>query len=192
MYKSIMVPVDLEHQDKLGKALTTAGLFAKEFKADLTLVGVTPTVPTAVAHTPEEFAQKLKGFGERQAGVLGVPVQTKAVTSADPARDLDGRWTRPRMNWGRTLSSWEPICRASTSMSSAPMPVIWLPTAIFRFSWFVDFGCRAYRPALNGPVWNAVLGFAYLMICSTMIRMATQPIAKATVRPMGRLLICSG
>ncbi|WP_259781516.1 universal stress protein [Aestuariispira ectoiniformans] len=89
MYKSIMVPVDLEHQDKLGKALTTAGLFAKEFKADLTLVGVTPTVPTAVAHTPEEFAQKLKDFGERQAGVLGVPVQTKAVTSADPARDLD-------------------------------------------------------------------------------------------------------
>lgn len=89
MYKSIMVPVDLEHKDKLGKALSVAGLMAKEFSASLTLVGVTAPAPSAVAHNPEEFAEKLKAFGDEQSGVLGLTVETKAVTSPDPARDLD-------------------------------------------------------------------------------------------------------
>lgn len=89
MYKSIMVPVDLAHKDKLDKALATAGLFAKQFGSTLSFVAVTATAPSSVAHTPEEFAKKLEAFGGEQAEKLGVSIQTKAYTAGDPARDLD-------------------------------------------------------------------------------------------------------
>lgn len=89
MYKFMMVPVDLSHADKLDKALATAAAIAKEFDVKVCFVGVTATAPSAIAHTPEEYKQKLEAFAAEQASKLGIEAQAKAVTCADPATDLD-------------------------------------------------------------------------------------------------------
>ena len=89
MYTKIMVPVDLAHIDKLDKALTTATDLAKHYRIPVCYVGVTAEAPTSVAHTPEEYSEKLQAFGVRQAEQHGLDVTTKAYPSHDPTIDLD-------------------------------------------------------------------------------------------------------
>ena len=89
MYRSILVPVDLAHVERLGKALETAADLAKKYGIPVCYVGVTPEPPSAVAHSPEEFANKLAAFGAEQADKFGLDVSTAALTSHDPAVDLD-------------------------------------------------------------------------------------------------------
>lgn len=88
MYKTLMVPVDLAHADALDKALGTAADLAKMYTAALWYVGVTTTAPGSVAHTPEEFAERLQAFADAQASRHGVPAQSKALLSHDPSSDL--------------------------------------------------------------------------------------------------------
>jgi len=91
MYKKIIVPVDLAHADKLEKALATAADLAKHYGAATCYVGVTTSEPSAVAHNPAEFAEKLDAFAAEQAAKRGIKIDTKAMASPDPARDLDDR-----------------------------------------------------------------------------------------------------
>jgi len=89
MYKSIMVPVDLEHTDTLEKALATAADLAKRYHAELHAVGVTMSAPGVVAHNPSEYAQKLEAFAADQTAKHGMGFRAKAMVSHDPAADLD-------------------------------------------------------------------------------------------------------
>ncbi|OWU83461.1 universal stress protein UspA [Oceanicola sp. 22II-s10i] len=89
MFSNIMVPVDLAHEDRLSKALSCAGELAKSSGATVTYVGVSAATPSSVAHTPEEFAKKLDAFAAAQGEKHGVTTRAHAVTSHDPATDLD-------------------------------------------------------------------------------------------------------
>lgn len=89
MYGNIMVPVDLAHADKLDKALATAADLAKHYGASLHIAGVTATAPSAVASTPEEFAQHLREFAAQQSRRYGVTFDATALTTPDPAVDVD-------------------------------------------------------------------------------------------------------
>lgn len=89
MYTKIMVPVDLAHANKLGKALTTAADLSKHYGIPVCYVGVTAPTPGEVAHSPAEFAQKLESFGRQEAKLHGHEVTTMACTSSDPSIDLD-------------------------------------------------------------------------------------------------------
>jgi nucleotide-binding universal stress UspA family protein len=88
MYDKIMVPVDLAHIERLGKALDTAADLAKHYRIPLCYVGVTVPMPSTVAHTPQEYAEKLARFGAEQAKKHGIEAETAAYTSHDPAVDL--------------------------------------------------------------------------------------------------------
>jgi nucleotide-binding universal stress UspA family protein len=88
MYKKMMVPVDLAHANSLEKALTTAADLSKHYGTPIVYVGVTATTPGPVAHTPEEFAQKLDAFAKGQAEKHGVDASAKAITVPDPTVDL--------------------------------------------------------------------------------------------------------
>lgn len=90
MYKKMMVPVDLEHVERLEKALTTAADLAKHYKLPVCYVGATVTQPSAVAHTPEEYGKKLEAFAKEQAEKHGLDASAKTYICHDPARDLDG------------------------------------------------------------------------------------------------------
>ena len=89
MYKNIAVPVDLNHVDKLEKALATAADLARHYEATITLVAVTNPAPTEVAHNPAEFERKLNEFAAAQLQEHKIPYKAKAVTSNDPAIDME-------------------------------------------------------------------------------------------------------
>lgn len=50
---------------------------------------VTAETPTEVAHTPEEFAEKLEAFGAAQSTKHKIDIDIAAYPSHDPAVDLD-------------------------------------------------------------------------------------------------------
>lgn len=89
MYEKIMVPVDLAHIERLEKAIGVSTDLAKHYGIPVCFVGVTAETPTEVAHTPDEYADKLKQFGEAQASAHGLDVDTAAYPSHDPAVELD-------------------------------------------------------------------------------------------------------
>ena len=89
MYKNIVIPVDLAHQDSLTKALAVGADLAKHYGAKVTAVSVTGSAPTPIAHNPAEFAQVLEKFASKQSDTHGVQFAAKAVTSHDPAVDMD-------------------------------------------------------------------------------------------------------
>jgi len=89
MYSSIMIPVDLQHADKLDKALATAADLGNHYKAAVHVVGVTAATPGPIAHNPEEFAAKLGEFAAQQSSTHGVEFKPKAMTSHDPTIDLE-------------------------------------------------------------------------------------------------------
>ncbi len=89
MYKSIVIPVDLAHTDKLAKAIATGADLAKHYGATVTAVGVTVSTPTTIAANPDEFAAKLESFAAEQSSAHGVTIAAKAVISPDPTIDLD-------------------------------------------------------------------------------------------------------
>ncbi|WP_353472121.1 universal stress protein [Salipiger sp. H15] len=89
MFTRIMVPVDLTHADRLAKALTVAGDLAAHYGARLVFVGVTAALPSGIARTPQEYGEKLDAFAKARGLAAGVPAEAHAVTTHDPAVDLD-------------------------------------------------------------------------------------------------------
>jgi nucleotide-binding universal stress UspA family protein len=90
LFKHLMVPVDLGHIDKLDRALKTAADLAAHYGAKVTYVGVTSPQPGAVAHSPEEFAEKLARFAAGQTELTGIEhAGSHAITVHDPSVDLD-------------------------------------------------------------------------------------------------------
>lgn len=89
MYKKIMVPVDLAHLEALEKPLTVAADMAKHYDAALSYVGVTTSQPSSVAHSPEEYEEKLKAFAHEHAPDNGHEPTARAYNSHDPVVDLD-------------------------------------------------------------------------------------------------------
>ena len=62
---------------------------AKHYGAELYCVGVTTSTPSSVAHTPEEYAEKLAAFASEESGKRGISMTPHALNSHDPAVDLD-------------------------------------------------------------------------------------------------------
>lgn len=91
MFKTIVVPVDLLHKEALSKTLTVARDLARTYSAKLYLVGVTTETPSAVAHTPQEYEAKLRGFAEELSDETGITVHPYPITSHDLKIDLESR-----------------------------------------------------------------------------------------------------
>ena len=89
LYTRIMIPVDLAHLDRLGRALQTGADLAKHYGAGITYVGVTGVQPSKVAHTPKEFEHKLAAFAKEQGDAAGISAEGKAIIAHDPAVELD-------------------------------------------------------------------------------------------------------
>ncbi len=88
MLKSIMLPVDLAHEEMLTDAVDAAVAMAKLKKANLTVVGVTSSAPTDVAHNPKEFEAKLKAFAEKIEKESHIVVRTQSLVDVDVSADL--------------------------------------------------------------------------------------------------------
>ncbi|PVH27297.1 universal stress protein [Pararhodobacter oceanensis] len=89
MYSTIMIPVDLRHADQLEKAIATAADIAKLYGAQPHIVGVGQSLPTAVARTPAEYADKLAAYADKCSAANGIDFTAHVKTSHDPSIDLD-------------------------------------------------------------------------------------------------------
>lgn len=89
MYKKIMIPIDLQHADRLGKALKTAADLSNHYGIPACYVGVTTNLPGPLGHTPQEYEQKLRTFAEKEGQDHGHQVEARAILSHDPSIDLD-------------------------------------------------------------------------------------------------------
>lgn len=103
MFSNIMVPVDLAHTGDLRRALECAGDLARHYGATLTYVGVTAAAPSATAHDPKEFQQKLDAFATEQGASFGVGAKAHTVISHDPRTDLDDALVRATKETGADL-----------------------------------------------------------------------------------------
>jgi nucleotide-binding universal stress UspA family protein len=91
MYKKLIVPVDMEHIDKLQKSLDTAANLAKYYDSEACYAGISSAVPSGIAHNPDEFRQKLESFAQQQSDKYGHRTSAKAIVSHDPSVDMDER-----------------------------------------------------------------------------------------------------
>ena len=89
MYKTIMMPVDLDHRDRLDKALQTAGDLARHYEAEIVYVGLAASVPSKTGMSPKVHQEKLEALAAEQGAAHGRPTRAKTITSPDPAADLD-------------------------------------------------------------------------------------------------------
>jgi len=89
MYEKILVPVDLSHAKTLDKALKTAADLAKLYGSTLCYLGVTSSSPGPVAHTPEEFEEKLRSFAAARAAEDGIQADIEMKVTPDPTADLN-------------------------------------------------------------------------------------------------------
>lgn len=91
MFKRIMVPVVLQHVDRMERTLRVAADLACEYQASITYVAVAGKVPSAIASTPEKFAAELDLFAREQGDQAGIRTASLAVLSNDPGADLEAR-----------------------------------------------------------------------------------------------------
>lgn len=91
MYKKIMVPVDLEHVDKIEKALHGAAELASSYDAPVCYVAVMGQTPSRVASRPEEFEAELDRFATEQGEKYGIQVESRAISSVDVPAELDDK-----------------------------------------------------------------------------------------------------
>lgn len=91
MFKRIMVPVALQHVDRMRRTLNIAADLARQYDATIHFVAVSGTVPNAIARTPEKFAAELDLFAREQGDEAGVDSDSLALITNDPAADLDAR-----------------------------------------------------------------------------------------------------
>lgn len=103
MFKTILVPVDLAHAETLEKALGVSADLAKHYDAKITYVGVTSASPGKVAHTPQEFEEKLGRFAAAQSELRGIEAAAHPVVSHDPTIDLDKTLLRTAGELGADL-----------------------------------------------------------------------------------------
>ncbi len=89
MYSRILVPVDLAHRESLEKAMTQAGDLGRLYDAPISVVGVTVSQPTQIAHSPEEYAEKLSAYVAEHANRTGARMEADPVISHDPTADLE-------------------------------------------------------------------------------------------------------
>ena len=89
MFKHIMVPVDLEHEENLRRALQCAADLARVNNAEVCYVGATTPTPSTLGHTPAEFEEKLREFSSNQANQSGHTASHKMMISHDPVTDID-------------------------------------------------------------------------------------------------------
>ena len=100
MFKHIMVPVEtLRHEGQLDRALGVAADLAGHYGARVTYVGVTVPQPSSVAHTPQEFAEKLAHFRRRAGRDTGASRRPQAIRSSPmtrPSTSTSSFWPPPR------------------------------------------------------------------------------------------------
>lgn len=89
MFTHIMAPVDLAHLERLGRALNVTVAEARHHNCPVTFVSVSAAAPSALAHNPKEFADKLERFTADMVAEHGIDARAHPIITHDPVTDVD-------------------------------------------------------------------------------------------------------
>jgi nucleotide-binding universal stress UspA family protein len=89
LFNKILIPIDLNHADKLEKAISAGAHLARANNISVVFAAVTSNAPGAIAHTPEEFRARLTSFAADEGGKHGIGATGHAVFVHDPAIELE-------------------------------------------------------------------------------------------------------
>ncbi len=103
LFEKILVPIDLSHADKLEKSVSAGARLARAEKIPVVFVAVTTAVPGALAHTPDEFRDKLDAYVADQAAKYGITASGHAVVAPDPVAELEASLLQAIQDTGADL-----------------------------------------------------------------------------------------
>ncbi len=87
MFKKILVPVDLGHLETLSRALSVAADLAKSNDAEIVYASVYGNLSKTGLPQPEDHADALEAFAEREAKAQGISASALPIFSHDPAAE---------------------------------------------------------------------------------------------------------
>ena len=76
VYKTILIPVDMETVEAQSKAIATGIEFAKRYGASVHMIYVAPTWPEHLSETPSDYRDRFETFAAKQAKSAGIEVAT--------------------------------------------------------------------------------------------------------------------
>ena len=103
MFGKIMIPVDLQHVEKIELSLKIAAELAERYDAVLYYVGVAGRVPSRAARSPEQFERELRAFAEAQGEKFGIRTDSKTMHSTDVPVELIDRLLEAQEEIGADL-----------------------------------------------------------------------------------------
>ncbi len=89
MFKKIMVPVDLEHLEKMERTRQLAVELARQYGAAVCYATVAGRVPNRAASSPEVLAEKLDSFASEEGQRHGIQTEAIVKPSTDVIIELD-------------------------------------------------------------------------------------------------------
>lgn len=88
MFKKILVPVDLGHLETLSRALRVACELAKSHDAEVVYASVYGNQSRTGLPQPNDYADELEAFAERQGAAQGISASALPIFSHDPDAEL--------------------------------------------------------------------------------------------------------
>jgi len=89
MFRRIMAPVDLNHLDRIARAIDVTVDEARHHGAHVDFVTVTAAAPGKLGHNPDEVQRKLEAFVAAQREAHGIDATAQTIVSHDPTTDVD-------------------------------------------------------------------------------------------------------
>ncbi len=89
MFDKIMIPVDLQHIEKLERSLDIVATLARQWDATVYYVTVAGRVPNRAAKSPEEHAKHLEQFAAEQGEKHGISTASLIKDSTDVTIELE-------------------------------------------------------------------------------------------------------
>jgi hypothetical protein len=85
-----MVPIDLEHADRMGTAIFTPRALARQSDPKPTFCGVTSKVPGPCVLNPSAFEKKMAAFAQEGSRYLSEGASAKTSVAHDPTAQSEG------------------------------------------------------------------------------------------------------
>jgi nucleotide-binding universal stress UspA family protein len=89
MFRRIMAPVDLNHLNRIERAIDVTVDEARHHGAHVDFVMVTAATPGKLGHNPDEVRGKLEAFVAAQREAHGIDASGHLIVSHDPSTDVD-------------------------------------------------------------------------------------------------------
>lgn len=89
MFKHIMVPVDMAHEENMDRAAKAAADMAKLYDARLTMVSISGGPLASKEHSSKTSPQMVEDYAREQAETHGVEIGTHVLDAHDVSVDVD-------------------------------------------------------------------------------------------------------